>query len=236
MDRQALTRECIARVLSHDLPEFEIYSFTVVEQIKSEHLKHVRLVIINAGSFPMDEPWVARTFRFINASCPEAPITLLSNRDDDDTVAESFRLGVKGFLLTSVYLHVAVAAFRIVLAGGLVCLKMNHGASNIFTDEMVIGSEAGRDTRQLPVTEPCVFDSSSAEVSAVRSLAFTPREVQVLSELRHGHPNKVIARKLNISENTTKLHVRRILSKLHARNRTEAVLLAQRMPLAPHAS
>jgi two-component system nitrate/nitrite response regulator NarL len=51
------------------------------------------------------------------------------------------------------------------------------------------------------------------------------REVQVVNLLRKGNPNKIIARNLGISEATVKVHVKAILRKTHARNRTEAALL-----------
>lgn len=52
--------------------------------------------------------------------------------------------------------------------------------------------------------------------------ALTARETQVLLRLREGKPNKIIAHEMGISENTVKVHVRRILRKLRAANRTEA--------------
>ena len=46
--------------------------------------------------------------------------------------------------------------------------------------------------------------------------------------LRDGAPNKVIARKLNLSEATVKVHVKAILKKIGASNRTQAALWATR--------
>ncbi len=51
------------------------------------------------------------------------------------------------------------------------------------------------------------------------------REVQVVNLLCNGSPNKIIARELGISEATVKVHVKAILRKTRARNRTEAALL-----------
>lgn len=59
----------------------------------------------------------------------------------------------------------------------------------------------------------------------------TPRELQVLAELRQGNSNKEIARILSISEATVKLHVRSLGEKLSARNRTEIVIRAIDMSL-----
>ncbi len=62
--------------------------------------------------------------------------------------------------------------------------------------------------------------------SAGRQL--TPRQIEVLMYLNEGKPNKLIARELNMSENTVRVHVSAILAALGASNRTEAILIAQR--------
>jgi DNA-binding NarL/FixJ family response regulator len=56
--------------------------------------------------------------------------------------------------------------------------------------------------------------------------ALTERELEVLTLLAQGMPNKEIATKLTISERTAKFHVSSIMGKLGATNRTEAVSLA----------
>jgi DNA-binding NarL/FixJ family response regulator len=59
----------------------------------------------------------------------------------------------------------------------------------------------------------------------------TPRELEVLRLLAEGLPNKVIARRLAISEHTVKFHVNAILGKLGVDSRTEAVVRATRLGL-----
>ena len=59
----------------------------------------------------------------------------------------------------------------------------------------------------------------------------TPREVQVLELLAEGLPNKAIADRLNISDQTVKFHVSSISTKLGAANRTDAVRRAVRRGL-----
>jgi DNA-binding NarL/FixJ family response regulator len=56
--------------------------------------------------------------------------------------------------------------------------------------------------------------------------ALTEREIQVLREVAAGNANKVIADHLTISEETVKAHMRSILSKLSANDRTHAVTIA----------
>jgi len=59
----------------------------------------------------------------------------------------------------------------------------------------------------------------------------TPREVQVLELLAEGLPNKAIAERLRISDQTVKFHVSSISGKLGAANRTDAVRRAVRRGL-----
>jgi DNA-binding NarL/FixJ family response regulator len=59
----------------------------------------------------------------------------------------------------------------------------------------------------------------------------TPREVQVLELLAEGLPNKAIAGRLKISDQTVKFHVSSISAKLGAANRTDAVRRAVRRGL-----
>ena len=53
----------------------------------------------------------------------------------------------------------------------------------------------------------------------------TGRQLQVVEAIRQGKPNKVIAYELNMCESTVKVHVRAIMKKLKARNRTEVAYL-----------
>jgi DNA-binding NarL/FixJ family response regulator len=58
---------------------------------------------------------------------------------------------------------------------------------------------------------------------------FTPRQLEVLRLLRQGKPNKIIAYELDVEESTVKVHVRHIMRKLKATNRTHAVVLANQL-------
>jgi DNA-binding NarL/FixJ family response regulator len=58
---------------------------------------------------------------------------------------------------------------------------------------------------------------------------FTTRQLAVIAALRKGKANKIIAYELNMRESTVKVHVRNIMKKLKARNRTEVAYLANTM-------
>ena len=90
-------------------------------------------------------------------------------------------------------------------------------ASEIEVDALVLapdGERAGAETFAENFEEP-----------------LTPREVQVLELLAEGLPNKAIAARLGISDQTVKFHVSSISGKLGAANRTDAVRRAARRGL-----
>lgn len=70
-----------------------------------------------------------------------------------------------------------------------------------------------------------------ADHEGVARPSLSPREAEVLALLAEGAPNKVIARRLDISVHTAKFHVAAILTKLGAANRTDAIAIAMRQGL-----
>jgi len=58
------------------------------------------------------------------------------------------------------------------------------------------------------------------------SASLTPREKQIIKHIAAGFPNKVIARKLKITEGTVKVHVKHLLKKLNLRSRVEVAVWA----------
>jgi len=63
--------------------------------------------------------------------------------------------------------------------------------------------------------------------------ALTPREVEVLQQVAGGNRNREIAKRLFISEETVKVHVKHVMEKLGANDRTEAVTIAIRRGIIP---
>ena len=68
---------------------------------------------------------------------------------------------------------------------------------------------------------------------AAEALGISPRELEVLHEIAAGHSNKEIALRLHVSPNTVKTHVARLLEKLEARRRTDALRKARELGLVP---
>jgi two-component system nitrate/nitrite response regulator NarL len=86
--------------------------------------------------------------------------------------------------------------------------------------EMVVASAMMLKFAQILQSGP----KGSVVGSLVASL--TEREREVLDHVARGQSNKVIAKALNISHNTVKMHVRHIMDKLNLRSRVEAAVFA----------
>lgn len=101
-------------------------------------------------------------------------------------------------------------------------------------DLAVRSAEAGLVLLDLPLVATSLAIGSAVVAGAAGPAAMEPltaRELQVLQLVAQGLPNKGIARRLGISENTAKFHVASLCGKLGAASRTEAVTLAARRGL-----
>jgi DNA-binding NarL/FixJ family response regulator len=85
---------------------------------------------------------------------------------------------------------------------------------------MDVGSNDGRES-SVPRHDDC-----GASHACVDDGSLTPRQIQVLNSLVRGQRNKLIARELGMTEGTVKVHVRQIMRKLGATNRTQVAVLA----------
>jgi DNA-binding NarL/FixJ family response regulator len=125
------------------------------------------------------------------------------------------------------------AALPLVLARaglrGWACLPRDADAEQL--DLAVRSAEAGLVLLDLPLAVTSLSPATVLAAPAIQSEPLTPRELQVLNLVAQGLPNKGIARRLGISENTAKFHVASLCGKLGASSRTEAVTIAARRGL-----
>lgn len=71
----------------------------------------------------------------------------------------------------------------------------------------------------------------AAPAESTQEFRLTSRQKEVLALIANGHPNKIIADRLSISEQTVKIHINQIFRELKVFNRTQAVLMAQKFLL-----
>jgi two-component system, NarL family, nitrate/nitrite response regulator NarL len=153
---------------------------------------------------------------------PTARIAVLAESFDLSTVVAARESGADGFCSTSSAPDVLVNLLKLVALGELVI------PSAMLQSLLVQASAHQEGQRQASNAGPKVLDDRVNKLS--------PREADVLRGIMNGAPNKVIARQFDVSEATVKVHVKAILRKIGAANRTQAALWASdRMTVTPRA-
>ncbi|MEZ5775703.1 MAG: response regulator transcription factor [Hyphomicrobiaceae bacterium] len=171
-----------------------------------------RLVIVSIGDQPVSDPAIASVLRNLLSLISDAPLVLWSDNDDAEQVVEAFHIGVTGFLPTSMDPEIAVHALSFILKGGTFFPATALLAMPDLSGEREQEPPRRRSTRALRDDTP--------------RHSLTDRQRDVVCLLRQGLPNKLIARQLEMTEATVKVHVRHIMRKLGAANRTQAALLS----------
>jgi DNA-binding NarL/FixJ family response regulator len=209
IDPKALTRQSIAETLAKALPEYVTIAVSSCEELLEMRSKPRSwvLIIIHIRSAQLRDVWIQNTIEFVRQHLAGTPVALLSDRDDVENVLEALTCGVRGFISTSLEAELAIAAFRLIGAGGTF---IPTDALRAATAKTGTGSDYERPS--LP-----------------EELELTLRELSVIDLMCEGKPNKVIAGKLDLQESTVKVHVRNILRKLNAANRTQAAFVANRL-------
>lgn len=131
---------------------------------------------------------------------PTTRCVMLSAMADREHVLEAIRLGADGFIPKHLSGAAMVSALQLVLSGERFIPAM-------LVDDSSIPGHAG--------------DPNAGELIG----RLTPRERDILRLLREGHPNKVIANRLDVSEVTVKSHLGNVFRKLGVQNRLQAMKL-----------
>lgn len=142
---------------------------------------------------------------------PAVPVIVISGREDAHIVARTMAHGAAGFVPKSAPIASIIEALRTVLQGG------------IWNPDDVAVTLTSQDVQP-------VLDQGEQE-AAQRLAKLTPQQFRVLSMLCAGLLNKQIAAELKVSEATVKAHMTAVMEKLGVSNRTQAVVVAQRLAL-----
>ena len=133
---------------------------------------------------------------------------VMTDNDNASEMQLAIEYEVSGFVPSSLCADLAVAAIQLVLAGGI------FAPERLITDYCRSRNDPGH--QMLP--KPAAIGACHVAVNAL-----TTREMEVSTRLQQGKPNKIIAYELHISESTVKVHMRNIMKKLNATNRTQVV-------------
>jgi two-component system nitrate/nitrite response regulator NarL len=172
------------------------------------------LVIIEATQ---NTSRVLEVIKQVRERSSETRIVALADQFDLGFVRVAHEAGANGFYLTASGPDVLIKSLELVILGESVL------PAEVLRSLM----DAAPPNREQPLqdnrAEPTLPDLNTCKLSA--------REAQVLSYLREGTPNKIIARQFDVTEATVKVHVKAILRKIGVANRTQAAMWAsKRLP------
>jgi DNA-binding NarL/FixJ family response regulator len=129
-------------------------------------------------------------------------VVLFDDERDPQLMLRLIDLGARGVIPLSTPIAVTAHAIRLVQQGGTYMPATRPAAAGL-------GMATARDAAQGPL--------------------FTLRQRKVIDSLRQGKANKIIAHELQMSEATVKVHLRHIMRKLKANNRTQVVCRIEEM-------
>jgi DNA-binding NarL/FixJ family response regulator len=197
IDDRALDRQCLAYCISAHKMDMDVLAFGSINEWERKRHDYPPLaaILLNVGGKKIAEPAVAEEIRRLSSAL-EAPIIVLADTDELSQIMKALECGAKGYIPSSVSIDVCIEAIALSMAGGIFV-----PASSVLAMRQAI--ESGN--------------------PAARPLAgmFTERQAEVVEALRRGKANKIIAYELNLRESTVKVHIRNIMKKVKATNRTE---------------
>ena len=204
IEKRPLLRECLERCLmSHGSEEVISYAtadlfITMLEGTWSADFAAETLVVYSVGNQFIDGATSGKITRILNCG-RGIRLVVLSEREEVSQATAALEQGASGFIPMTMSLKIVGEAIRLVQAGGMYVPASSLMAANR-------PQETG--------------------VAANSGLAgLTTRQLAVLEAVRRGKANKIIAYELNMCESTVKVHLRNIMKKLRARNRTEAAFM-----------
>ena len=206
IDRQGVGRDCITKQLASLLSEWRVEAISEAGELH----RHVNwapssVIILNTHTESIGSPDVAGEMAMLAKLAPAVPILIMSELCDVSEMTLAFGLGARGYVPTSLAISEVTAIVRLAAEGGTYVPANILGP--LFETHRSVPAQIPDD-----IAGPC---------------GFSPRQLQVLEQLSEGKQNKIIAYELGMAESTVKVHIRHIMKKLNARNRTQVVLMTK---------
>ena len=162
--------------------------------------------------------------RAIKAEQPAVGVLVVTTYDNPDYLLEAIKAGAAGYVLKDAPNRQLTNAIRRALDG--------ESPLNQELASQLIRRLAGEATQ--PAQEPASVAEGRGAEAAPLLKELTLRELEVLKLVARGKTNQEIAEGLSISKATAKVHIKHIISKLEVSDRTQAVVRALELGLAPH--
>ncbi len=204
IESRQLIRDGIRRSLENALAR-EIFAVSSVAECAARGAKCRSAVVILSTIGNANDAIASEHLAALTEAGAGLSTIVMGDHDQAANVLRLFNQGARGFIPTSMPLAVAVQAIELVAAGG--CFVPSSSLLACVTEA-------------VPTTK-----TAPASLNNI----FTTRQAAVIEALRRGKANKIIAYELNMCESTVKVHVRNIMKKLNAKNRTEVAYRANEL-------
>jgi DNA-binding NarL/FixJ family response regulator len=204
VEKRALIRDCLRRCFESASGLRVIAVRSVEECLQISTTTVTSLVIISVAN-DLKSPETLRDIGRLVQGENARPLIVLSDGDDLEQIVSVLDSGARGYIPTDLALEVAVEAVRLVCAGGV-----------FIPASSLVGARQSNGETSRPA------------LRAANGI-FTARQAAVVDAVRRGKANKVIAFELKMRESTVKVHVRNIMKKLNAKNRTEVAFMANEL-------
>jgi DNA-binding NarL/FixJ family response regulator len=207
VDPHVLFRQGLQSLLSKET-DFEIIGVAAScrEAVDKLLILEPDLVLLEVG---LPDGSGLACLREIVAHRPGCNVVMLATQDDDENLFEALRSGAQGLILKDTPISQLVAALRGMERGQMALSRFQ--VKRVINEFSRVGGEA--------TPQSAVFD------------ALSRRELEVLRHIGSGANNREIASRIDISENTVKVHVRNIRKKLALQNRAQIASAARRYGL-----
>jgi DNA-binding NarL/FixJ family response regulator len=200
IDHYRFSQECVIGALARLQPDDVVVPYSDVRDCIADGDQDLDLILFYSHDIGIFEAGALQTVGAIRRAFPMVRLIVLADAEDAQDPAVARRMlecGAHGFIPTR-----TTGIYSAVAA----LRKVNEGGIYIPPEQHRIGVPQ----TQLP-----------------QHRRLTAREISVLAHLKRGNANKIIAYELGMSENTVKIHVRNIIRKMDATNRTQAVYKAR---------
>jgi DNA-binding NarL/FixJ family response regulator len=222
-DDYALIRDGFKRMLGYE-KDFEVIGEASDGREAVELCRRLEpdLVLMDVRMPEMDG---LEATRAIKANQPEVSVLVITTYENADYLVEAIKVGAAGYVLKDASSERLVNSMRRVLAG--------ESPLNQELAAQVI-QRLAREGPQASAPLSAAEGEGGTEAASPLLEDFTSREVEVLGLVVRGKTNQEIASSLSISRATAKVHVRHIIAKLGVSDRTQAVVRALELGLAPY--
>jgi DNA-binding NarL/FixJ family response regulator len=176
----------------------------------------------------LPEPGAVEMARFFRVRQPKTVVVFVTRAFSQAELFEAARVGAAAYLRASTDVDLFMATLRRSAAGQFPIdeevVRFPAVAARILAQFREDSSAAP----ELPALAAAPAARAEPEALGPLFVKLSPREIEILDLVARGNSNKLIGRKLSISDQTVKNHVSAILRKLEVNDRTEAVVYALR--------